>query len=114
LPGICSKTVQVLGDTEVMASAADRSVPSEVAVVDTFTRLIFGAEEELSAEDMQVIRALRIIDDNIALDDHAEMGIYLRALGVKEMIRLVSLVRRCFPLPEQTRTRDAAGLRATP
>ena len=62
--------------------------------------------------DMEIIRALRTIDDNIALDNHAEMGVYLRALGVKEMISLVAEVRRCFPLPEQTRRNAASGLRA--
>ena len=36
----------------------------------------------------------------------------LRALGVNEMISLVSEVRRCFPLPEQTRTSAVSGLRA--
>ena len=76
--------------------------PSELAVVDTFTKLIFGVEEELDSRDMTIIQALRLVDDTIALDSHNEMGVYLRALGVKEMIKLVALVRQCFPLTGQT------------
>jgi hypothetical protein len=76
--------------------------PSELAVVDTFTKLIFGVEAELDSLDMTIVQALRLVDDTIALDGHSEMGVYLRALGVKEMIKLVAQVRQCFPLAGQT------------
>ena len=66
---------------------------SELAIVDTFTKLIFGEESRYSDAELRIIQALRLTDDNVALDDHADMGVYLRALGVEEMIRLVSRVQ---------------------
>lgn len=66
---------------------------SEMAIVDTFTKLIFGEEEDYSAGELQIIRALRAADVNVLLDSHREMGSYLRALGVREMIDLVSQVQ---------------------
>jgi hypothetical protein len=65
--------------------------PSEMAIVDTFTKLIFGEEHYSGREDL-VIAALRLVDSNVTLDSHRDMGQYLRALGVNEMIRLVSRV----------------------
>lgn len=65
--------------------------PSEMAIVDTFTRLIFGEEDYSSSENL-IIETLRLVDPNVALDSRSEMGQYLRALGVSEMIRLVSRV----------------------
>ena len=67
---------------------------SEMAIVDTFTKLIFGEEARYSDAELRIILALRSVDGNVALDDHHEMGIYLRALGVNEMIKLVSQVQR--------------------
>jgi hypothetical protein len=72
---------------------SQRDSASEMAIVDTFTKLIFGEEAEYSDGELQIIQALRIVDDNVALDGHADMGVYLRALGVREMIGLVSRVR---------------------
>jgi hypothetical protein len=66
---------------------------SELAIVDTFTKLIFGEESRYSDSELRIIQGLRITDDNVALDGHRDMGVYLRALGVKEMIKLVSRVQ---------------------
>ncbi len=66
---------------------------SELAIVDTFTKLIFGEESRYSDAELRIIQALRLSDDNVALDNHHDMGIYLRAMGVDEMIRLVSRVQ---------------------
>jgi hypothetical protein len=66
---------------------------SEMSIVDTFTKLIFGEEEQYSSAELQTIQALRMVDSNVALDSHRDMGIYLRALGVKEMIALVTQVQ---------------------
>ena len=66
---------------------------SEMAIVDTFTKLIFGEEDAYSDGEMEIIETLRKVDTNVALDNHQAMGEYLRALGVKEMIQLVSQVR---------------------
>ena len=70
------------------------SAVSELAIVDTFTKLIFGEESRYSDAELRIIQALRVTDNNVALDNHPEMGTYLRALGVDEMIKLVSRVQR--------------------
>jgi hypothetical protein len=72
--------------------ASDRAI-SEIAIVDTFTKLIFGQEEAYSDLEQVIIEAFRAADINVALDSHHDMGQYLRALGVQEMIQLVSQVR---------------------
>jgi len=63
---------------------------SEMAIVDTFTRLIFGAQDGFSSSEELIIQALRVVDASCALDDYRDMGEYLRALGVAEMIELVT------------------------
>ena len=67
---------------------------SELAIVDTFTKLIFGEESRYTDTELRIIQALRVTDNNVALDGHREMGVYLRALGVEEMIKLVSRVQQ--------------------
>ncbi len=66
---------------------------SEMAIVDTFTKLIFGEDGAYSKDELVIIQAFRAVDINVALDSHQQMGEYLRALGVQEMIQLVSKVR---------------------
>ena len=66
---------------------------SEMAIVDTFTKLIFGEEEGYCASELSIIQALRMVDANVLLDCHRDMGAYLRALGVQEMVQLVARVR---------------------
>jgi hypothetical protein len=66
---------------------------SEMAIVDTFTRLIFGAQDGFSSSDELIIQALRVVDASCALDDYSDLGEYLRALGVAEMIELVTRVQ---------------------
>ncbi|MEE4145691.1 MAG: hypothetical protein V2I26_12880 [Halieaceae bacterium] len=66
---------------------------SEMAIVDTFTKLIFIAYDSLSAREELIIQSLRTVDPRVALDDYRGMGEYLRALGVAEMIELVSAVQ---------------------
>lgn len=78
--------------------------PSELEIVDTFTKLIFGAEQDYTVTELGIIGVLRQVDDNVALDAVEDMGIYLRALGVSEMIKLVSRVHRDYPLQAQTHT----------
>ena len=73
--------------------ASDNAV-SEMAIVDTFTKLIFGEEEAYSDLELGIIQAFRAVDNNVALDSYHEMGEYLRALGVQELIQLVSRVRK--------------------
>jgi len=64
-----------------------------MAIVDTFTKLVFGEEDEYSARELLIISALRAVDANVFTDTHRDMGEYLRALGVREMIQLVSQVQ---------------------
>ena len=66
---------------------------SEMVIVDTFTKLIFGEETRYGDLELQIIQSLRSIEPNVALDGHRDMGVYLRALGVDEMIKLVSRVQ---------------------
>ena len=78
----------------IRGSKAKRvDVPSEMVIVDTFTKLIFGEDADYSNQELLIIQALRSADQNISLDSHREMGVYLRALGVGEMIALVSRVQ---------------------
>lgn len=78
--------------------------PSELEIVDTFTKLIFGSAQDYTPTELGIIGVLRMVDDNVALDRIEDMGIYLRALGVKEMIKLVTRVRQDYPLLAQTHT----------
>ena len=66
---------------------------AEMAIVDTFTKLIFGDEGHYSELELQIIQSLRLTEPNVAQDDLHDMGVYLRALGVSEMISLVSRVQ---------------------
>lgn len=66
---------------------------SEMAIVDTFTKLIFGEESHYSNRELIIIQAFRNADHNVVFDSHRDMGAYLRALGVGEMIKLVSRVQ---------------------
>jgi hypothetical protein len=76
--------------------ASNRGSVSEMLIVDTFTKLIFGGEAQFSDHELSIVQALRLVDTNFALDSHREMGAYLRALGVQEMISLVSQVKECL------------------
>ena len=67
---------------------------SEMAIVDTFTKLIFGEDSRYNAGELRIIQAFRMVDTNVVFDSHRDMGAYLRALGVQEMIELVTRVQR--------------------
>ncbi|TGD73081.1 hypothetical protein E4634_12435 [Mangrovimicrobium sediminis] len=73
-------------------SVASHWPSREMAVVDTFTKLIFEQESEFSALENSIIQAFRDVDDNVLMDSLADMGEYLRALGVTEMLELVHRV----------------------
>lgn len=79
---------------------------SEMAIVDTFTRLIFGEEDHFDAAELLIIEALRLVDTGVARDSHREMGYYLRELGVAEMIQLVGRVQACLAGDPQPRVVD--------
>lgn len=63
---------------------------SEMAIVNIFTKLIFGQEQGYSPRELSIVHAFRLVEANVLRDSHLEMGEYLRNLGVREMIQLVS------------------------
>ncbi len=65
---------------------------TEMAIVDTFTKLIFG-DEGYSERESMIIEALRTVHADVLRDSYREIGEYLRGLGVREMIQLVSRVK---------------------
>ena len=67
---------------------------SEMLIVDTFTKLIFGEESRYSNRELMIIQAFRMVDTNVVFDSHRDMGAYLRALGVGEMVKLVARVQQ--------------------
>ncbi len=75
-------------------SSTDCAKVDEMAIVDTFTKLIFGEDRRYSNRELMIIQAFRTVDTNVVFDSHRDMGAYLRALGVGEMIKLVSRVQR--------------------
>jgi hypothetical protein len=82
-----------------MHSAGDFKVTEpvgEMAIVDTFTKLIFGEVDAFSSSEELIIQAFRRVDHSVVLDSHRDMGIYLRALGVAEMIQQVTRVQTCM------------------
>jgi hypothetical protein len=66
---------------------------TEMSIVNTFTKLIFG-DEANSARELLIIEEFRAVDANVLHDSPQEMGEYLRSLGVREMIQLVSRLRQ--------------------
>ncbi|MFK7976077.1 MAG: hypothetical protein AB8C02_08070 [Halioglobus sp.] len=66
---------------------------SEMAIVDTFTKLIFGDEDAYASDELEIIAAFRAFEHSVMRDTYQEMGAYLRNLGVREMIELVTGVK---------------------
>ena len=79
------------------------AIPSEMEIVDCFTRLIFSDDDTLSEGDRVIVETLSLVDCNLAhCREPAEVGSYLRELGVREMIRLVRQVQDHYPSLAQT------------
>lgn len=73
---------------------SEADAASEMAIVDTFTKLIFGQEEnQYDSLEQLIIQTFRLVEANVAVDSYLEMGHYLRAMGVAEMIQLVARVQ---------------------
>ena len=66
---------------------------SEMEIVDTITKLIFGEEEGYSSRELAIIGAFPLVDVNLIRSTHRETGKYLHSLGVGEMIQLVTRLR---------------------
>lgn len=91
------------------SSCATRDVDpvSEMAIVDTFTRLIFGDQSNFSPREEMIIQTFRSVDNNVLMDSYADMGGYLRNLGVREMIHLVARIREQLADTAQAALTDA-------
>lgn len=75
---------------------ANTSPVNEMAIVDTFTKLIFGDERGYAPDELRIIAAFRSVEHTVMRDTYQEMGFYLRDLGVREMIELVGEVKACL------------------
>jgi hypothetical protein len=64
----------------------------DMEIVDTFTRLIFAEDQGFGRREHAIVEALRCCEQTLYAGDTAAMGEFLRALGVTEMIALVSKV----------------------
>jgi hypothetical protein len=90
---------------------------TEMSIVNTFTKLIFG-DAANSTRELLIIDAFRAVDANVQRDNPREMGEYLRSLGVREMIQLVSQLRQYIndhaaaPVAQQTQGLPGANLTA--
>lgn len=92
-------------------SSSEREPVSEMWIVDTFTRLIFGDVDQFDSREKLVIEAFRNVDANVLRDTPAQMGDYLRNLGVREMIHLVARIRKQLESDASAMLGDAkAGL----
>jgi hypothetical protein len=92
-------------------NASNVAPVTEMAIVDTFTKLIFG-DEAYSEQESLIIDAFRSVCPDVQRDSCQEMGGYLRNLGVREMIQLVSRLRQ--HISEQVETPVSIRNRATP
>ena len=75
---------------------------TEMAIVNTFTKLIFG-DEGFTARELSIIQAFRSVDAGVLRDSIDELGQYLRSLGVREMIQLVSRLRQHMTESDESR-----------
>lgn len=66
---------------------------SEMAIVDTFTKLIFGEDREYTDQEIQIIDAFSLAEFGVPSRDPSVLGAMLRELGVRQMIDLVVRVR---------------------
>lgn len=73
--------------------AVEPHMISEMNIVDTFTKLIFGEVDDYLPSELLIIAALRTVENSVMRDTYQQMGAYLRELGVREMIELVGSVK---------------------
>jgi hypothetical protein len=73
-------------------SESEDVLVTEMEIVNTFTKLIFG-DEVITLQELEIVEGFRSVDANVLRDSHAELGEYLRNMGVRDMIHLVSRVR---------------------
>jgi len=87
---LAQQTAQKGGFTVHHASKKQEEGPmSEIEIVNAFTKLIFG-EDIYSARELCIVEALQTLNTGFLCDSRNAAGEYLRNLGVREMIELVS------------------------
>lgn len=69
-------------------------VLDEMSIVNVFTRLIFDAEAELQAVELNILRVLGEMDGVLIGSNRREISEYLQSMGVDEMISAVHHVRQ--------------------
>ena len=62
----------------------------EMSIVDIFTKLIFDAQSALDESEVQVLALLTHYDETLLKASRRDVSEYLRAMGVDEMIKVVS------------------------
>lgn len=73
-------------------------VLDEMSIVNVFTRLIFDAEAELQAVELNILRLLGEMDGALLGSNRREISEYLQSMGVDEMISAVNHVRQQMSL----------------
>jgi len=73
--------------------SCDQSVIDEMSIVDVFTKLIFDADAVLNDVEVQIIDCLQLAEGSLAHSPRRDIGEFLRAMGVDEMIFLVAHVK---------------------
>jgi hypothetical protein len=71
-------------------SKKDQALMDEMSIVDIFTKLIFDAQSALDDSEVQVLALLTHYDDTLLKASRRDVSEYLRAMGVDEMIKVVS------------------------
>jgi hypothetical protein len=71
-------------------SKKDQVLMDEMSIVDIFTKLIFDAQSALDDSEVQVLALLTHYDDTLLKASRRDVSEYLRAMGVDEMIKVVS------------------------
>lgn len=72
----------------------DKGVINEMLIVDVFTQLIFDAESVLNDTEERIIDCLESIEGSLTHSPRRDIGEFLRAMPVDEMISLVAKVKR--------------------
>ena len=65
----------------------------EMSIVDVFTKLIFDAQSSLDDSEELVLSLLTHYDETLLKSTRRDISEYLRAMGVDEMIRVVSVLK---------------------
>ena len=74
-------------------SKKDQALMDEMSIVDIFTKLIFDSQSALDDSEVQVLELLAHYDETLLKASRRDLSEYLRAMGVDEMIKVVSVLK---------------------